>query len=277
VTSPRISEFGALLTGMRLHNGLACALVLLAGRSRLPDIHPGRELALALAIILLSSAAHLINDLADLPADRTNRPGRPLPAGRVTASAVRRAAAWTWGGGLFLGLAGEPSWTGWWLFWGLAGPGYSLLAKGRGWLAPLWTAAVISSCWLAGVHATGLRHGDLLVFGTIYWYLVLREVVKTLADMPGDLRAGQRSFAGRFPGTPRGVLLLVAPLLAGVAWWLKVESWLPARGAALILGACLLGAAAVVLRGLRGDRHLAGSLLKIGAFMGLALLLHGVP
>ena len=114
------------MVAMRPHNGLICGLVLLAGWPQGMVAGGGWGLAAALAVVLLCSAAHLVNDLVDLPADRRNRPGRPLPSGYLTPRVARNGALTSWLLGLGLGLVSRPDWWGWWLFWALAGPGYSL-------------------------------------------------------------------------------------------------------------------------------------------------------
>ncbi len=263
----------ALLHAARPHNGLACALLALAGYWR----GGGRDLelggAIATAVVLLCSAAHLVNDLVDLGADRTNRPSRPLPAGTLMPSLARKAAFVFWAGGLALGLALVPGWWPWWLFWALCGPGYSLLAKGRGWIAPCWTAVVIGSCYLAGVLDAGVRIADVLIFIAISYFIFFRELIKITEDTAGDIDAGYRSLAAEHSQRWAGLLGLSLPLLAVgmlAVWgvWAGRLGQL-AGGAFLIVLAGALGA--IRSRSLR-DRHLPGSLLKIGCFCGLTVL-----
>ncbi len=63
--------------------------LLAAGAAAAPDL----RLALAVAASLAFYAAGLVlNDVADLAEDRAQRPGRPLPSGRISEPAARRAA-----------------------------------------------------------------------------------------------------------------------------------------------------------------------------------------
>jgi len=262
----------SLVKAMRLHNALGCGLVFLAGRLSLNRELWPEDLAAALAVGLLCVAAHLTNDLVDLPADRTNRPNRPLPLGRLSLSAVRFSLALTWCLGLGLGLWVIPAWWGWWLLWALAGPGYSLWAKGRGWVAPLWTAGVITSCLLPGFWADGLSGVDVAVLCFMFWYLVFREIVKTLADFRGDCLAGYRPLGAGTAGVYLKTFLFGMPLAVAAGWYLMNSAVIAHRELGLFFLICIVGALALVWNKLQPLPHLAGSLLKAGAFSGLAML-----
>ena len=189
-----------MLRTARPHNGVGCALLLLIGWGRGAPPLPV-QIAAAGALLLLCVAAHLVNDVVDLPADRTNRPSRPLVTGQISHPLVRRAAAMTLLSGWALGLLVIPYWRDRWLFWRRSVPGYSLLAKGRGWWAPLWTATVVGSCYLAGATAEGVTAAEGLVTAAIVYFVVFREAVKSFEDTGGDLRAGYRGpLAGRALG-----------------------------------------------------------------------------
>ncbi len=261
-----------LLKTMRLHNALGCGIVFLAGRTGQGYNHWSIDLGAALAVALLCVAAHLTNDLVDLPADRTNRPDRPLPEGRLSLSTVRISLFLTWVIGLGLGLVLIPVWWPWWLFWSISGPGYSLWAKGRGWFAPVWTATVITSCCVPGLAYGGLSATDLAVLAFMFWYLVFREIVKMLADFRGDFLAGYHPFWGSttkvyFNTFILGLSLALVSGLFMMRFPLQLE-----RNLGLFFMACLVGSLVLVRNRLKPRPHLAGSLLKLGAFSGLALL-----
>jgi 4-hydroxybenzoate polyprenyltransferase len=93
----------AYLQLIRLPNVLTAAADslagwLLAGSSM---AEPGRWLPLVSASMILYAAGTALNDVFDLEIDRIERPGRPLPSGRVSP----RSAAWLGGLGLLLGPA----------------------------------------------------------------------------------------------------------------------------------------------------------------------------
>lgn len=261
-----------LLKVMRLHNALGCALVFLAGRTGLHSGNWSVELGAALAVGLLCVAAHLTNDLVDLPADRTNRPDRPLANGRLNLAVVRLCLLLSWLWGIGLGIILMPALWPWWVFWAIAGPGYSLWVKGRGWLAPVWTAAVITSCCIPGLWERGMSAIDMAVLLFMFWYLLFREIVKILADFRGDCLAGYRPFGAGTAGLYLKTFILGLPL-ALVAGWFMMRSSIPVqRDLGLCFLACLIGALLLVWNRLQPLPHLAGSLLKVGAFSGLALL-----
>src|SRR5438128_2563249 len=62
---------------------------------------PGRWLPLTAASMVLYAAGTALNDVFDFEIDRTERPNRPLPSGRVS----RTTAAWLGGVGLAIGPA----------------------------------------------------------------------------------------------------------------------------------------------------------------------------
>lgn len=257
---------------MRLHNGLACAALLWLGRGA-PTNGLLREAAAAAALLALSAAAHLANDLVDRGADRHNRPGRPLPAGRLTSESLRRGLAATWMSGLALGILALPAWTGWWILWAVTGPGYSLLAKGRGGRAPIWTAAVITSCWGAGALERGFGLSEAVASGLLLAFLLLRELVKGREDLRGDLLAGYEPTPDATVSAEVGILGS-ALLLAGL--WLMLAAVGPwRRMAAALFALFLLGGLWRHWRPTERSPHRAGTLLKAGAFAGLPLLWTG--
>ncbi|MBN2450882.1 MAG: UbiA family prenyltransferase [Lentisphaeria bacterium] len=65
-------------------------------------IAKGRAVAVALSSLCLYMAGLVLNDLHDLPADREQRPERPLPSGRVAVSRARGLLAGLWMVGLGL-------------------------------------------------------------------------------------------------------------------------------------------------------------------------------
>jgi 4-hydroxybenzoate polyprenyltransferase len=86
---------------IRLPNVLTAAADSLAGWLLVGGslAEPGRWLPLVAASMLLYASGTALNDVFDIEVDRAERPGRPLPSGRVSA----RFAAWLGGLGLLLG------------------------------------------------------------------------------------------------------------------------------------------------------------------------------
>jgi 4-hydroxybenzoate polyprenyltransferase len=272
----------ALWRATRPHNGLACALLAWAGCGFPIMVRdPRRCLAMSATIILLAAAAHLANDIVDIAADRFNRPRRPLVNGRLGLAQARRATLILWLAGVLAGFLRWPAGWVWWGFWGVAGPGYSLWAKGRGWLAPVWTAATIASCYLAGAWLRDWRGADVPVVLVVTYFIVFREYVKNLEDLPGDSAAGltgMRGLGGRRRRRYLTAWCLGAPLfLAGLCLVCPSPpgGWIAWIGAGFLI--CLLAAMASLSWASRPHSHLSGSLLKVGAFCGLGLLLVSRP
>jgi 4-hydroxybenzoate polyprenyltransferase len=95
---------------------------------------PLRWLPLVLASMVLYASGTALNDVFDLDVDRAERPGRPLPSGRVS----RRSAAWLGGLGLLIG---------------------PMLALASGALASELVAALLAGCILA--YDAGLKRTPL--------------------------------------------------------------------------------------------------------------------
>ena len=91
----------AYLQLIRLPNVVTAAADSLAGWLLVTGslAEPARWLPLLASSMVLYASGTMLNDVFDFEIDREERPGRPLPSGRVS----RRAAAWLGGLGLVLG------------------------------------------------------------------------------------------------------------------------------------------------------------------------------
>lgn len=181
----------------------------------------GAATALALA------AGNLWNDLADLREDAINRPGRPLPSGRLDTSTARRAAALlalaSLGCALPVGLesmawvAGCLALLAWY-----AQRGKQAVLAGNAAVALLSVAAVGLGALHAGLESPQSLPARALVPAVLAGLLhLMREVAKDAQDVAGDRLAGRRSLAlvHGFPAVKRllgqvAMLSLLPPLLA---------------------------------------------------------------
>jgi 4-hydroxybenzoate polyprenyltransferase len=126
----------AYLQLIRLPNVLTAAADSLAGWLLVGGslAAPGRWLPLVGASMILYASGTALNDVFDVEVDRAERPGRPLPSGRVPI----RSAAWFGGLGLLLGPA---------------------LAFASGSLSAMVVAALLAACILA--YDGGIKHTPL--------------------------------------------------------------------------------------------------------------------
>jgi geranylgeranylglycerol-phosphate geranylgeranyltransferase len=265
-----------LLRTARPHNGLVCAALLYCG-ARHADRAGLDVLGSALALILICAGTHLVNDLIDLPVDRVNRPERPLAAGRTTPDRIRRAAALALVSGTVVGVLAAPQWWPGWLLWALGGPAYSLVAKGRGWLGPVWVAVLVGSCYLVPAAADGVGPSDLKLSVLIASFVLFRETIKGREDRVGDVCAGLRGCGpapGGTIGACTGMVLLMAPLVGSAATVLWLPAATPVARMEAVFVLCTVATAPCVASvATFRSRHWPGTLLKLAAVGGLPLLL----
>ena len=227
---------------VRLHNAAAAGAATLLGAylAGADAVRDGRAARAALTALLLVAAANALNDWHDVEEDRVNKPGRPLPSGRLG----RGAAA---GVAVALGLAGL----------GVTltlGPLPALAAAGLSGLALaycLWLKGRV----LAGNATVGLLSASTLPFGALacrrpaataaigvaalltFLFMTAYEILGAVSDREGDRLAGRRTIATRLG---QGVALRVFRVLAGVSALAVLLPW--AGGAVGTPAAAALGA-----------------------------------
>ena len=141
----------------------------------------------------------VVNDYYDIEVDKVNQPTRPLPSGQVSKGEAAAIAGLT----LVLGLAAAVSTLS--LSAALIAGLYALLAwlydyrvKKYGLVGNLIVASSLAIPFIyGGVVSGGDVLGSLLLFMAATSLLagVGREVVKAMADVPGDQKRGIRSYA----------------------------------------------------------------------------------
>ncbi len=232
---------------------------------------------------LIGAAANSINDVYDLPIDRVNRPGRPLPSGQISVGAARSAAVA--GAALGVGLAAlispphlaiAAASVG--LLWG-----YSARLKRMPFVGNLAVALVVGAALpfggAAALEAAG-AHGGLgpAMLGGAFAFgsTLAREVAKDIEDAAGDAAVGARTLP-LVTGVPTAAAVAAAATVATVA----VIPLAPAFGLGptfLALGlpvaALLLAAAWAVLAADDAPRSAAraSGLLKAAMAVGLVAL-----
>jgi len=206
---------GALIAPEPMRSGLADALLSAWG--------------LIVGVSFLYIAGMVLNDVCDVAVDRTERPQRPLPSGRVK---WNHAFAFV----VVVGLAGVALIaTGGWLpaALGIALAvtiiAYNTLHSATGWSVVLmglcrgWVY-VLGIVWVAGIESLAMHAWLLTAIMTAYTLMITVAARGEASDMPRWQRAG-RAVAW--------VMLLVP---AGVAWLF----WQPPHANGLLLLALLL-------------------------------------
>lgn len=225
-----------LLRLLRLSNSLPASLLVLLG-ARLADaplLHPRLWLAAA-AMWAITAFGYVSNDLSDQAEDRINKPDRPLPTGVVTYRQARTIA------GLLFMLALLLS-----ALLGLAPFLVALLVLG---LLHLYNrrlkgAAGAGNLLIAGLAAGAFLPGVVAVYGWqwapltnllpamlgVFFFVLARELLKTLEDTTGDDAVAKRTFAltwgyqeTRY--TIGGLTTLLVSTIVGLFPWWRY-SWL---------------------------------------------------
>lgn len=187
---------------------------------------------------LLAGAGNVYNDLRDLDIDRINRPGRPLPAGRLSPGAARLQAVLMAATGLaaagFLGAVPFTIAAG--VAVGLVV--YSVLLKRVPLVGNLLVAAMAAAAFPFGAVAMGAwgRSGLPALFAFLFHFG--RELIKDSEDREGDRARGARTLALILG--PRATRLAGAAVFALLAAGTAVPALLGVYGMPYIVPVALM-------------------------------------
>lgn len=190
-----------ILRLLRLSNSVPASLLVLLGAkvADAPLCHPRLWLAVA-AMWCITAFGYVSNDLSDQPEDQINKPDRPLPTGVVSRQQAYIIAGSLWisscifsallgVGPLFIALLtlGLLALYNWWLK-GAAGAGNVLIAG--------LAAGALFPGVVAVYHWQWVRLARLLpaALGLLF-FILARELLKTVEDTVGDCAVGKRTFA----------------------------------------------------------------------------------
>lgn len=203
-----------ILRLVRLSNSLPAALLVLLGAKLAGVSLLENRLWIAMAAMWsITAFGYVSNDLTDLAEDQVNKPDRPLPTGAVTRPQALLVAAGLLATALILSsqLGLFPL--------GVAATVLILLLvynwklKGTAGLGNLLIAGLAAGALLPG--AVAVTGWQVTTFATLFppalalaLFILAREMVKTLEDIPGDQAAKKRTIA-IFAGV-QGTLWLVA-------------------------------------------------------------------
>lgn len=278
--APRHSG-AALLELMRPLNGLMAGAAVFVGAfvSRAPTDWGSATLGAASAFAA-AAGANALNDSADAAVDAVNRPGRPVPSGRVT-----RGGALALAGAAFavsLGLAALVSGRAFALAagWATLSALYSRALKRVPLVGNIAVSAVASTPFLMGGFSQEKYLLSLIPTALAFLLHLAREIVKDVEDADGDRLAGMATLAVRAGprvslNVARGVLISLIGL-AAVPFALRVYGW---GYAAVVIVMDILLIRIVVLmardRGVSGAGRISEG-LKLVMALGLLAFVLGV-
>ena len=258
---------------LRPFNCLMASAAAMIGLALAGGMQPKATLLIFVIVFLVTGAGNAINDYYDRDIDSINRPGRPIPSGRISPPAAFRYS-------LALFLAGC-------LLAGLVNPICFALAAFNSILLFLYARSLkamplsgnvtvsflTGSTFLFGGAAVGMQglQANLIPFLLSFLVSMSREIAKDIEDMAGDMVGGARTLpilAGERPAR----LLTAGFALAAVAL-----SFLPPLGRgylAVVAGADILFLLSVKMI-LQGDATGAQKALKKGMAVALMAFLAG--
>lgn len=271
----------AYLSILRPHNMLASAFAVVAGNV-IAHGNGGRELFVtAVLAALVTGTGNILNDCFDLEVDRINKPGRPLPSGRIT---PRAAVAWYMMLSVVVTAAAStllPRNVGALIIaWQIALAIYARWSKR--WLITgnIMVAAISSSAFIAGSLVAGAAHAGFIPAAIAFVFVVCREIVKGAEDVEGDRRGGVRTLAVAL-GAPRAGTIAAALMLI-LAAAMPVPTLAMHYRAPYLFGMeflvvpiLLSGAIRVAQCDRRSDFTFTSRALKLGMFLGTAAILFG--
>lgn len=260
---------------------LASALAVVAGAViARGSVGPALAVTAVLAA-LVTGAGNILNDCFDLDVDRINKPGRPLPSGRMTS---RVAIAWYTALSVIVTTAAAllvPRDVGALIIaWQIALAIYARWCKRWLVVGNLVVASISSSAFLAGALVAG-NAGAALIPGMIaFMFVVCREIVKGAEDVEGDRQGGVRTLAvvlGRpNAGTVAAVLMLaLAALMPVPALAAHYRAPYLLIMELLVAPILMVGAMRVAACDNRHDYTLISRALKLGMFLGIAAIALG--
>jgi len=224
------SRIAALIELLRPINGLMAAAAVLVGAfvSRSPTFW-WPALVGAVSAFAAAGAANALNDRLDLVSDRINRPGRPIPSGRLSQAAATSAACVS--GLISMGLAAVigPRAVALALAWLVLTVVYSRFLKGVPLVGNVVVALVASTPFLMGGFSQGKYLLAIIPCALAFFIHLAREIVKDVEDIAGDEAAGVRTFAVRRGASAafavtRGVLVILI-VLATLPFVFRVYGW----------------------------------------------------
>lgn len=178
---------------------------------------PSELVAIYVAGVLATATVMIVNDVVDAAIDVVNAPQRPIPSGRISSEEALRAAAVLALAGASAALLEGPVTAAFYTFVVAAGILYNVWGKKTGLPGNVMVAGLTATPFLYAATVSG-RLTPLLATVTLMVFLsvLAREIVKGIADVEGDRRAGVKTLAVTL-GTLRASRAAALLYLAAVA------------------------------------------------------------
>ncbi len=226
----------------------------------------------AITVLLITISTNAWNDYIDIEIDRINKPDRPLPAGKIT---PRGALIFSVTGSI-ISLVTAAS---------INLPAF-LIALGSNILLYLYSwrlkctvllgnaavASIIGLCFVFGGVAAGNIDPTLPLAATVFFAILGREILKTMADYKGDLQQNCRTIAVAWGKKSAllyvSIFLTVSTALMIVTYF--IEKYSPVYLFIVIFGMCPLFAYIVInSKTLSTGKNLErnSTLMKYGFFL----------
>ncbi|MDZ7269799.1 MAG: geranylgeranylglycerol-phosphate geranylgeranyltransferase [candidate division KSB1 bacterium] len=223
----------AILITRPVNVAIAGLSILLAAGLVRPFVFSGPVVCAMLAGMLITAGANVINDYYDLAIDRINKPGRMLPAGRMSPAGARRYAIFLFACGVIFSIFASLFGAVIALITSLLLVAYSRWFKRQPVIGNLTVSLATALSFIFGALAAGegamaLQHTHLPlgswrpgIFPAVFSFLFHfgREVIKDIEDQAGDHAAGARTLPLAFGLRPAQLIASSAfIILAGVVW-----------------------------------------------------------
>ncbi|MEW6222751.1 MAG: geranylgeranylglycerol-phosphate geranylgeranyltransferase [Candidatus Hadarchaeota archaeon] len=237
-----------------------------------------------MAAAIVAAGGNAINDYFDWKIDKVNRPGRPIPSGRLTAEEALKRAQALFAVGVFLSaflgffalaLAAANS---------LVLVAYSWRLKRRGLVGNLAIGYLTGSTFLFGSFAANFLFGTPLISAELSVLALMaglstvgRELIKGIQDMPGDKKMGLKTFplehGARKAAALAIVFILAAVAVSPVPYFLGIFGWAYLALVAVSIAAFI--AAVLIIAGGKRSAGRASLACKVGMALGLLAFLAG--
>ena len=149
----------------------------------------------AITVLLITISTNAWNDYIDIEIDRVNKPERPLPAGRIS---PRGALIFSFAGTalslITAAFINQPA------FFIALGSNillylYSWKLKCSVLFGNAAVATIIALCFIFGGVAAGNIQPTLMLAVTVFFAMMGREILKTMADHKGDMQQNCKTIA----------------------------------------------------------------------------------